>query len=154
MARKRRPRFSKRFYYHVYNRGNWKFPIFYHSADYTFFIKKMKLLSSKSYCNIKIKSYCLMDNHYHLLIKQLSSTTISKFIQRLSISYSMYLSFKYNQPGHSFQGRFKSKLVRSSEDLERLIAYFQRNPEKAGYVHSSEKYRWLYIGTDLDGDGP
>jgi putative transposase len=154
MPRTKRGCFSKRFYYHVYNRGNWKLPVFLDTQDYYFFLKKMKILSRQDRCNINIGAYCLMDNHYHLVIKQLSKVSLSKFMQRLITSYSMYLNKKYHRVGHTFQGRFKARLIRSRNDLEHLIAYIQRNPVIAGYVRSSSDYRWLNIGTDLVWDRP
>ena len=154
MPRGRRPKFSRQFYYHVYNRGNWKFPIFFQTADYLFFLNKMDRLSSRQFCNIEVRAFCLMDNHYHLVLKQRSPVSISKFIQRLSISYSMYLNIKYKHPGHTFQGRFHARPLRSQTELKRLLEYIKENPMKAGYVNHWEKYRWVDVGTDLRGDGP
>lgn len=69
-----------------------------------------------------------MSNHYHLLIRQDSENSISKFIQRLEVAYSMYFNKKYNRVGHLFQGRFKAKLIETDEYLVELSRYIHLNP--------------------------
>lgn len=147
MPRERRS-FKRYSLYHVYNRGNRKQVIFRSVDDYEFFIFKTMELSSKY--TLQIKGYCLMDNHYHLLIKTGSDPkVISKFMQRLSTSFSLYTNKKYDLVGHVFQGRFRSSLINTKWYEKKIIRYFKKNPVEAKYVRVWHQYKWLYISDDL-----
>lgn len=156
MPRKRRSMFISGKIYHLYNRGNRKSAIFYGDSDKRYFLKKVYVLAEKEKCNIEIVSYCLMDNHYHLVVKQLSDISISRYMQRLMTSFSQYINTKYRYVGHTFQGRFNSKLVRNNLYLHRLFRYLRQNPIESGYVTTTDHYGWMYVpeGTDLQGDRP
>ena len=121
----------KRFYqensfYHVFNRGNRKQPIFLEHKDYIRFLDKILTYKEKS--GVQIISYCLMPNHFHFLIKQSAENQIQKFTHNLSTSYSKYFNIKYQQVGSVFQGRFKAKLVEREEYLIYLTIYIHLNP--------------------------
>ncbi|MFA5936273.1 MAG: transposase [Candidatus Paceibacterota bacterium] len=134
-------------YYHIYNRGNSKQKIFLTKEDYEHFIKMLYLVnSSRSIVNrditknsyefdredtlIDIGIYCLMPNHFHLLVKEKTENGISKFMQKLLTAYSMYFNKKYKRTGGLFEGKFKSEYVDNNQYLKYLFAYIHLNPVK------------------------
>lgn len=145
MPRKKRPKFVPGKLYHIYNRGNKKDRIYYDSKDRTIFHKKVHKYTQKEGTEIIIE--CLMDNHYHLILKQGTNDTISKIMQRVGTSYSRWFNERYNNVGHVFQGRFKSRPIKNQDDLKRLIHYVRMNPVKSYYVDDPEHYKWLFINS-------
>jgi len=140
-------------YYHVYNRGTDKRKIFLEEKDYTRFlillflcnnsrpldIKRVfrKGLSLTNLCNLKrenilvdIGAYCLMPNHFHLLIKEKIKNGISNFIKKLCTAYAMYFNKKNERTGGLFEGRFKAELIDTDNYLKYLFAYIHLNPVK------------------------
>ena len=118
--------FQKDSYYHVYNRGNRKQNIFLQSRDYKRFLERLKEYKDKF--EVTILGYCLMPNHFHLLLRQETDNPISLFMLRLGTSYAKYFNIKYNEVGSLFQGRFKAKLIDSDEYLLQVSRYIHRNP--------------------------
>jgi REP element-mobilizing transposase RayT len=135
--------FAAKNYYHIFCRGNEKRDIFIDSADYERFILRMK--EYKAVHRISIICYCLMPNHFHLLLRQNDKKTVASFIHRLTVSYSMYFNKRYSRVGHLFQGNFKAKLIKGDEYLLHLSRYIHLNPLKViaspsqiqGYAWSS-----------------
>ena len=99
-------------YYHIYNRGNDKKVIFHDDHDYSHFVKLLYLSNTKNNFKLRnannnffdfkqdnklvaIGAYCLMPNHFHLIITQTEEGSISKFMQKLTTAYSMYYNLKY-----------------------------------------------------------
>jgi len=143
----RKVSFEKGEYYHIYNRGNSKQVIFNEKSDYNRFLKllylsnnkesfKLKYLKENNVYNISreslvsIGAYCLMPNHFHLLLTQKENGSISKFMQKLSTGYSMYYNIKYERSGSLFEGKFKSKHAENDEYLKYLYSYIHLNPVK------------------------
>lgn len=143
-------------YYHIYNRGVEKRLIFIDDQDYKTFLCYLKLYltdpklqgptlksypsrSLKNYAgDIELYCYCLMSNHFHLLIKQNSSYGIKEFMQSLCTKYSIYFNKKLDRVGGLFQGKYKAVKVRASEQLVYLSKYIHLNPrEPVDYPYSS-----------------
>lgn len=148
-------------YYHIYNRGVEKRRIFENQRDYQRFLKtltyyqlegpKPKLSHYFQYQNfqpnkaqklVEIISYCLMPNHFHLLVKQLKNGGITDFITHLSLSYTKYYNTKYSRTGPLLQGQFKATLIESDEQLVHVSRYIHLNPLVSFLVKSLEKYPW------------
>lgn len=132
-------------FYHVYNRGNRKQQIFLGYKDYERFLNKT--LEYKKKLNVNIVAFCLMPNHFHFLIQQLSPNTISKFFSDLCNSYSRYFNTKYETIGGLYQGRFKAKKVDKDEYLIHVSRYIHLNPAKLfspskNLVNNLITYRW------------
>lgn len=95
---------------------------------------------------IQIFCYCLMPNHFHLLLKQLEEKGVSDFLRKVTNSYTRYFNTKYDRIGPLFQGAFKAKLVETDEYLLQLSKYIHRNPfplsmwEGKVYPYSSYSY--------------
>lgn len=134
-------------HYHLYNRGNSKQEIFIDHEDYEHFIKLLYLCNSVrsiTYRDISrnvydfdreetlvfIGAYCLMPNHFHILVKAKTEDGISKFMQKLSTAYSMYFNKKYERSGSLFEGKFKSKHVGIDRYLKYIFSYIHLNPVK------------------------
>ena len=125
--------------YHIMIRGINKQNIFQEKEDYEKFISIMRYYKEVS--KYDLYGYCLMDNHVHLLMKEVDES-ISKTIKRFSSSYVHWYNKKYERFGHLFQERFKSEVVESYEYLLGVLRYIHQNPLKAGIVKNIEDYEW------------
>ncbi|MCR4317514.1 MAG: transposase [Planctomycetes bacterium] len=137
---KRKTIFSAGCYYHVYNRGAYKNLIFRERDNYLFLLKRLKQYSDE--LDISVIAYCLMPNHYHLLLRQNSESSISSLIQRLFNSYSKAYAAKYEISGGVFEGRFKSILVDREAYLLQLCRYIHANPRKDGLVADLQNWEF------------
>lgn len=144
-------------YYHVYNRGVEKRIIFQDDQDYKVFLTYLKEALSpppdpstlkkefslrrqsfkgiprqpKNYLGeIELLAFCLMPNHFHLLIKQKSNNSMEKFARSLLTRYSKYFNKRYERVGPLFQGRYKAVLVREDPHLLHLSRYIHLNPSE------------------------
>ncbi len=130
--------------YHVYNRGVERRDIFLDSQDYYVFLNRLKLmlidrteLDEKDLPRQPIKSfhgevellaYCLMPNHFHLLLHQNSDSGISEFMRTLSTSYTMYFNKRYERDGALFQGRYKASRISTDPYRLHISRYIHLNP--------------------------
>lgn len=147
----RKVNFAKGEYYHIYNRGNSKQKIFRDKEDYLRFIAllyiantsdKFNIYDLKKYVNsdiyekeksdslVSIGSYCLMPNHFHILITEKAEGGISNFMQKLSTAYVMYYNKKYERSGSLFESKFKSKHIDKDNYFKYLFSYVHLNPIK------------------------
>ncbi len=144
-------------YYHVYNRGVAKQTIFLDDQDYKVFLSYFKIYISKPEKNeevfpsrklknyfelIKLLSYCLMPNHFHLFVWQKEIDSITNFMRSLATKYSMYFNKKYNRVGPVFQGKFKAVMVESEAQFVFLSKYIHRNPLSNTSGSDLEVYRY------------
>ncbi len=74
---------------------------------------------------VKILSFCLMPNHFHLLLKEIKEGGVSRFMKKLSGGFTNYINTKYKESGKVFQGSYKSKTIKNDEYLQYLDAYIQ-----------------------------
>ena len=134
-------------YYHIYNRGNSKKEIFHDDQDCGYFQKLLFIMNTEKriafrdvgvdvFKNVEkekvvsIGAYCLMPNHFHVLIKQENEKGISIFMQKVSTAYVMYYNKKYKRTGSLFEGKFKSKYAGIDSYLKYLFSYIHLNPLK------------------------
>ncbi len=143
----RRPRIEQVGKYHVINRGVAQMTIFEEPADYEYF-EELMCFYAKSY-NITIHNYCLMSNHYHILL-EIESKNLSKFMRQLNMNYSIYFNKKNKRVGHLWQGRFKSWYVTDEAYLYTLMCYIEQNPLKANMVKKLEEYPYSSYHYFLD----
>ena len=125
-------------FYHIMIRGVNKNIIFREDEDRKLFLRLLYYHKNKFEC--KIHTYCLMDNHVHLLFEDKESN-ISDFMRDVTSQYASEFNKKYKRVGHLYQERFKSEVVYDDTYLMRLIRYIHRNPEKAG-ICKTENYKW------------
>jgi putative transposase len=126
--------------YHIINRGNRRESVFHDKFDYERFLKL--LLDSKEKYKIKIYAYCLMPNHFHLVIYTKYAESLSKTMHRISSSYVRYYNKKYKISGHLWQGRYKSFIVEKDSYLLVLLKYVEANPKRANIVECCEDYKY------------
>lgn len=140
-------------FYHIYNRGTDKRDIFTNEHDYRRFLTLLYLCNSDQSVDIdkklregrtfpeligvergetlvSIGAYCLMPNHFHILLIEQRAGGISCFMKKLSTAYSMYFNKKYGRTGALFEGKFKAKHANTDEYLKYLFSYIHLNPVK------------------------
>ena len=165
-------------YYHIYNRGVEKRLIFQGREDYSMFLHILKLYLSPSdrlrdelpllrnyYVQnnlseeLQLLAFCLMPNHYHLLIHQKNKDSIIKLMRQITIAYSMYFNKRHERIGPLFQGRYKAALIDSDEYLLHLSRYIHLNPlgrgaqidefEWSSYLYYLNKRKASWLNTKL-----
>lgn len=147
----RKPRIEIAGFYHIINRGVEQRIVFQEKEDYDFFIEQLSNLSKNF--NITIHNYCLMNNHYHLLIET-RDKNLSKFMRQLNGIYAIYFNKKYKRSGHLWQGRFKSWYITDEAYLYTLILYIEQNPLKAKIVNDITDYPYSSCHYFLDHNMP
>ena len=120
-------------------RGIRRGAIYEDEGDYQAFLAIMKSAQAKYGCTLH--AYCLMTNHFHLLIET-DEVTVSKFMKQLASCYAIYFNRKYGYKGHLFEGRYKSCLVQDDAYFLQTSRYIHLNPAKAGIVAHPEDYPW------------
>lgn len=133
----RRPRIDQEGFHHVLNRGVARQDVFLDPSDFEFFLKLMEESALLHSCIVH--SFCLMNNHYHLLIETKKSN-LSLFMRTLNAGYAIYFNKKYHRVGHLWQGRYKSWYVADEGYLYTLVKYIELNPVKADIVTKAEQY--------------
>jgi len=168
----RKFQFSPGEYYHVYNRGTDKRKIFLNKKDYERFQALLYVANDTAPVHfgnqgrtsvgvfnmprksplVSIGAYCLMPNHFHILIHETKEGGISTFMQKLSTAYSMYFNKKYERTGALFEGKFKAQHVTDDTYLEYLFSYIHLNPVKlidpkwteGGVIDKEEVKKYLF----------
>ena len=138
MARKPRIQFEGAFY-HVITRGNQRQKIFRNEEDYRQYLEI--LAKYKNLCKHRLYAYVLMNNHVHLLIET-RQTPLSKILQGINQSYTVWFNKRYKTVGHLFQGRYKAILCDRDKYLLSLVKYIHLNPVRARLVKTPEQYAW------------
>lgn len=158
-------------YYHIYNRGVEKRKIFIDNQDYKVFLKYLKLYLDtlpetpprkvtigdytfqapakplKNYHDqLELLTFCLMPNHFHLLVKQKAKNTIEMFMRSIGTKYSMYFNKRYDRVGPLFQGPYKAVLVENDNQLLHLSRYIHLNPVKDSPLHMAYSSYADYLG--------
>ncbi len=138
--------FSEGEYYHIYNRGVEKRKIFLDTADHERFVRLLYIANSTTPVHLSnyqgralieiprgdqivaVGAWCLMPNHFHLLLKETGENGIRKFIHKLLTGYSMYFNTKYHRKGALFGSRFSAKHLDRDQYLKYQYAYIHLNP--------------------------
>jgi putative transposase len=126
-------------WYHVMNRGRHGESIYNDEQDYQAFIDLLK--ETGSMWNIRIAAYCLMTNHYHLLI-QTPKGNLDRCMRHINGIYTQRYNRKHHMDGQLFRGRYKAILVDADNYLLEIVRYIHRNPVRAGIVKHPRDYRW------------
>ena len=128
------------FIYHVLNRGNGRQCVFHKDKDYQSF--RSLLEDAKQRIPISVLAYCLMPNHFHLVVMPEQGEDLSRWMQWLMTSHVRRYHGYYSTCGHVWQGRFKSFIVKEDEHLITLLRYVEGNPVRAGLVESAVDWQW------------
>lgn len=141
----RKHNFVNNEYFHIYNRGVDKRNIFLDYNDYKRFLKSLQFFNSMgstwlSFIGdtpqqlreedklVDILCYCLMPNHYHILLKQKNNNGITMFMRKLNTGYTMYFNTKYERTGRLFENKFKAVHVENDDYFKHLSRYIHLNP--------------------------
>ncbi len=130
-------------FHHIMNRGLNKQKIFFNAKLKE---KYISLLSDKcKKYGIKIFSYCIMDNHFHIALEN-SSGHLADFMKSVNGQYGQYYRNNTNSKGYVFEDRFKSTLIQDDRYLITVIMYILLNPVRSGYVENPFDYKWSSAG--------
>jgi putative transposase len=124
--------------YHVINRGNNRAPVFLDDDDHVAFLKALGEMKERR--PFEMYGYCLMANHFHLLIRPLE-TSISRLMQSLLVSHTHRFHRRHQGSGHVWEGRFKSPVVQE-EQLLTVLRFVEANPVRNRIVDEAGDYRW------------
>lgn len=162
--------------YHVYNRGVRKGVLFHNQKDYSRFLllilalqfdislNKTDRLNDKFAKDLDIKelgldidgklkvvelvSFCIMPNHFHIIVNQLVENGLAKYMQKVLTAYTMYYNKKYDKTGHVFQGKYKNVFIEDDEQLVYASIYIHKNPNDIN--EDIFKYQWSSLNDFMD----
>lgn len=151
--------FSMGEYYHVFNRGNAKADIFLDSSDCELFINRLREALFPTHADgahvqkrgartqlpagaFSLVAYCLMPNHYHLLVRQNTDLPISALVLKVCSGYGKVFNKRHDRVGSLFQDQFKVVHVDRNDYLLHLSSYIHQNPKVAGLVGALEDWRY------------
>jgi REP element-mobilizing transposase RayT len=156
-TRNRVKEYAEDSYYHVYNRGNYKQRIFFDEQDYAVFLNLLKRHLGKKqekdnlgrlYPNyrdqLELLAFCLMQNHFHLLVYQYDAQAITRLMRSVCTSYSGYINHKYVREGRLFQGPFLARRITTEDYWLHISRYIHLNP--ANWQHWKWSSLPYYIG--------
>lgn len=128
--------------YHVLNRGNGRRNLFTKDADFDAFIKVIREAIDRF--PVDLLSYCLMNNHWHLLLRPRKADALSRMMAWLTVTHARRHHQHYPNPGsgHLYQGRFKGFPVESDNHFLVVARYMHANPLRAGVVNRAEEWPW------------
>ena len=168
-------------YYHLFNRGVAGTHIFKNNSDYVHFLKSIKYyqyqnppvrlsafihyskedqeiifqeMEESNLKNVDIICYCLIPNHYHLLVLQSGENGITNFCKKFTDSYSRYYNTKHNRQGPMFQGVFKSVRIETTEQLLHVSRYIHLNPLVSYLVKEKDflDFPWSSLSVYIRGE--
>lgn len=141
--------FDTNSFYHVYNRGAGKQPIFLDAQDKRKFMQILKRhldsgdeqmrSDGRKYevYDVELAAYCLMKNHFHLLLFQrYDIAAMTKLLHSVQTAYTMYFNFRYKRQGHLFQGIYKASRIEQESYLSHVSRYIHLNPR------TYQTYKW------------
>lgn len=135
--------------HHIVQRGNNKGDVFFDKRDREKYLSLLKKYSAK--WNSPILSYCLMNNHVHLLTKPLDEMSLYKMMQGITLCYTQYFNRKYERTGRLWESRYYSCIVDNDRYLWTVARYIEQNPMRAGKVNRVEEYFYSSARTHMYG---
>jgi putative transposase len=126
-------------WYHVMNRGRRGEAIFITDEDRGIFVGLLK--DSVEQWNVRVAAYCLLSNHYHLLV-QTPDANLSRCMRHINGVYTQRFNREHASDGQLFRGRYKALLIDADSYLLEVLRYIHRNPLRAGLVEDLDKHPW------------
>ena len=136
--------------YHVICRGNNRQAIFRDDQDRKRYLEKLSLYCQEK--KVDLMAYCLMSNHVHVLLET-PEGNLSKMMQALQTSYTLYFNRRHGRTGHVFEQRYKAMLVDKDNYLLQVSRYIHLNAVEAKLAERPQDYRWSSYGSYLKGKG-
>ncbi len=132
--------------YHVLNRGNGRAEVFHKDGDYAAFLKLLTAANER--VPMRLLAYCLMPNHFHLVLRPRNDGDMSQWMQWLLTSHVRRYHRHYHSSGHVWQGRYKSFPIEEDDHLLTVMRYVERNPVRAKTipVRKAQRWPWSSIG--------
>jgi len=126
--------------YHALNRGNNRGTVFFQTGDFLAFLQALGQ-TQKRY-PFRLFAYCLMSNHFHLVLQPAPGQNVSRILQSLTVAHTWHYHKDRGTSGHVWQGRFKSPVIEEDEHLLRVMRYVEANPLRGGMVADLASYPW------------
>jgi putative transposase len=126
--------------YHALNRGNNRAAVFDTTHDYQLFLHA--LAQTQRRYPFQLYGYCLMTNHFHLLLAPDAGQSVSRILQSLTVAHTWHYHQSHASLGHVWQGRFKSPIIQDDDHALIVLRYIEANPLRAGIVQDLARYPW------------
>jgi putative transposase len=136
--------------YHALNRGNRRETVFHKPADYDAFIKAM--VDAGHRVPVDLLGYCLMPNHFHLVIRPRADGDLGRWMQWLLTAHARRYHRHHGTTGHVWEGRFKAFPLQDDDHLVTVLRYVERNPLRAELVLRAEHWKWSSLPGWLSND--
>ena len=138
--------------YHVLNRGNARMPIFESDADYEAMERVLEQAVER--CGTDLLAWCLMPNHWHLVVRPHADGELSRFVGWLTLTHTQrWHAHRHSRgAGHVYQGRFKSFAIQEEDHFLTVCRYVERNALRANLVRRAEDWRWGSLWRWHNGD--
>ena len=136
--------------YHVLNRGNRRETVFHKPEDYDAFVKTT--VDACVRLPMSVLGYCLMPNHFHLVIRPKADGDLGRWMQWLLTAHARRYHRHYGTTGHVWQGRFKAFPIEDDDHLRTVLRYVERNPLRAELVTHAEDWRWSSLASWREGN--
>lgn len=133
--------------YHVLNRGNARAEVFHKPEDYDAFLDLFSPACER--LRMRILGWCLMPNHFHLVLRPYDDGDLSRWMQWLMTAHVRRYHRHYHGDGHVWQGRFKAFPIQADEHLRAVLRYVERNPLRAALVERAEQWRWSSLASRM-----
>jgi len=137
--------------HHITQRGTNKTSIFSDDKDREYFLACLNDWAART--GTKIWAYCLMDNHFHLLLVPGQEQSLGKCLHGITFRYAQYYNQKYGRTGRLWQNRYFSCPVDKDEYLWAVVRYIERNPVRASMAKRAEDWEWSSARTHIKGKG-
>jgi len=138
--------------YHVVNRGNGRAAVFHKNQDYAAFVGLLQLACER--LPMRVLGYCLMPNHFHMVLWPHGDGELSRWMQWLMTSHVRRYHQHYRSSGHVWQGRFKAFPIQRDEHLVTVLRYVEANALRAGLVERAEMWPWSSLAWWVRGERP
>jgi putative transposase len=128
------------FCYHVLNRGNARRTVFHKAGDFAAFLKLLRQAGERT--PMRLLAYCLMPNHFHLVLWPFADGDLSTYMGWLLTAHVRRYHQHYHSSGHVWQGRFRAFPIQEDEHLLTVLRYSERNPLRANLVQRAQQWAW------------
>jgi len=127
-------------WYHMLNRGNRRETVFHKPGDFDAFVEAMAGACRR--LPMDILGYCLMPNHFHLVVRPIAAGDLGRWMQWLLTAHVRRYHSHYRTTGHVWQGRFKAFPIQDDDHLVTVLRYVERNALRAELVARAEDWKW------------
>jgi putative transposase len=140
-------------YFHVINRGNDRSVVFRQPGDFSAFLRLIEVAQER--IRLRLLAYCLMPNHFHLVLSPNSPDDVSRWMHWLTTTHAHRHHLRFGTSGCVWQGRFKAFQIKHDAHLLTVMRYVERNALRAGLVDKAEQWSWGSLALRLrSGTGP